>query len=344
MRWTSTRVRSVVAATVGLAAIGALPGLAAAEPGLHVSTFRGPTSVVAGERAAVVGRVAPPAATRVVVQRLLPSGVWTPLATLQAGPDGRFAGALPLKESVTLRASVPTAAGGLFAGPQRTIGLRRALDLTVVPRPFRAIAGQPLDVLVRVRPATAGEMLRLEGSAGGPFRLLRRLRIGADGAARATLTVPSGGRWRFRVSASAEHGLNEGGDATSAPLPIYGLNPHGVPANASHYIVQVIHETQIYYYEDGRLIRVFPVVFGKPSTPSPVGSFRVYAKGPGPRAAFGPLVLWYHGGFGIHGTDEEYLLAREWRYYSHGCTRNYNANILWLWPHVPVGTPVVNLA
>jgi L,D-transpeptidase-like protein len=337
------RARSAVAA-VGLAAIAAVPGLAAAEPGLHVSTFRGPTSVVAGERAAVVGRVSPPAATRVIVQRLLPSGAWAAFATLQAGPDGRFAAALPLRESVTLRASVRTAAGGLFAGPQRAIGVRRALNLTVAPRPYRAIAGQPLDVVVRVRPATAGETLRLEASSGGPFRLLRRLRVGADGAARATLTVPSGGQWRFRVSASAEHGLNEDGAATSTPLTIHGRNPHGVPANASHYIVQVIHEFQLYYYEDGSLVRVFPVVFGAPSTPSPLGRYSVYAKGPGPRAAFGPLVLWYHRGYGIHGTDQEYLLEREWRYFSHGCTRNYNANILWLWPRVPVGTPVLNLA
>ena len=55
-------------------------------------------------------------------------------------------------------------------------------------------------------------------------------------------------------------------------------------------------------------------------------------------------MLWYHRGYGIHGTNQEYLLDDPVRYYSHGCTRNYNVNILWLWPRVPVGTPVVNLA
>jgi hypothetical protein len=333
-----------MAVAVGIAAIGAVPGIAAADGGLHVSAFRGPSSVVAGDRAAVAGRVAPPAATLVMLQRLLPSGAWAPFVTLQAGPDGRFAAALPLRESVTLRAAVPIPGGGLFPGPQRAIAMRRAIDLSVVALPYRAIAGQPLDVVVRVRPATSGERLSLEGSSGGPFRLLRRLRVGAGGTARGTVTVASGGRWRFRVSASAEHGRNGGGAATSAPLAIHGPNPHGVPAGAPNYIVQVLHETQIYYYEGGRLVRVFPVVFGKPSTPTPVGSFRVLAKGPGPRSVFGPLVLWYHRGYGIHGTDQESLLALDWRYYSHGCTRNYNANILWLWPRVPVGTPVLNLA
>jgi lipoprotein-anchoring transpeptidase ErfK/SrfK len=74
-----------------------------------------------------------------------------------------------------------------------------------------------------------------------------------------------------------------------------------------------------------------------------VGSFAVYSKTAGPSAAFGPLVLWYHRGYGIHGTNQEFLLDQPPRYYSHGCTRNYNANILWLWPRVPVGTPVLNL-
>ena len=65
---------------------------------------------------------------------------------------------------------------------------------------------------------------------------------------------------------------------------------------------------------------MFPVVFGKPSTPTPVGRFAVYSKTAGPNAAFGPLVLWYHRGYGIHGTNQEYLLSRPSRYYRHGCT------------------------
>jgi lipoprotein-anchoring transpeptidase ErfK/SrfK len=300
--------------------------------------------VVAGERAAVGGRLAPAQAAPVLVQRLLPDGRWAPFATLQAGADGRFAAALPLRTSVTLRASVRTTAGDVFPGPQRDIAVRRSIELAVAPRPLRAIAGQPLDVTARVRPAVAGEAVTLEASAdGGPFRVLRRLRVAPGGVVRTAVAVPGGGEWRFRLRAAAAPGRDAGGEGASGPVRIAGLNPHRVPASAAHYIVQVIHEAQIYYYERGRLVRVFPVVFGKPSTPSPVGRFQVYAKGPGPGPAFGPLVLWYHGDYGIHGTNEEYLLAREWRYYSHGCTRNYNANIRWLWPRVPVGTPVVNL-
>jgi lipoprotein-anchoring transpeptidase ErfK/SrfK len=125
---------------------------------------------------------------------------------------------------------------------------------------------------------------------------------------------------------------------------VFAKNPHKIPKSASHYIVQERSQFRLYYYEKGQLSRVFPVVFGAPGTPTPIGTYRVYSKTAGPSSAFGPLVLWYHRGYGIHGTNQEYLLSRTWRYYSHGCTRNYNDNIRWLWPRVPVGTTVVNLA
>ena len=144
--------------------------------------------------------------------------------------------------------------------------------------------------------------------------------------------------------AAARPGRDSGGAATTGRLRVFGANPHGVPASAPHYLVQKISEAQLYYYQRGRLRRVFPVVLGKASTPTPIGRYRVYSKTSGPSAAFGPRVLWYHRGYGIHGTNQEYLLSQASRYYSHGCTRNYNVNILWLWDRVPVGTPVLNLA
>src|SRR5581483_11726669 len=79
----------LAAVALGMSVLAAAPALGADAPGLHVSTFRGPASVSAGERARVVGRVSPAQATPVLVQRQTASG-WAPFATLQAGPDGRF--------------------------------------------------------------------------------------------------------------------------------------------------------------------------------------------------------------------------------------------------------------
>jgi lipoprotein-anchoring transpeptidase ErfK/SrfK len=328
-----------------LAAAGALPAAAQAQapPGLHVAAFAAPSGVTQGERAEVSGRVAPAAAVPVVVERL-EAGAWVPLVTLRSDRRGRFEAALPLRVSSNLRVSVATAEGTVASSRRRAVRVFRRVAVRVAAAPLESISGRPFTVTGSVPSAARGERLALQGSVDGrPFRTLRTL-AARGGKVRATFTPPSGGRWRFRLSVAATPGRDAGGRATTAAMQVYGSNPHGVPAGAPHYLVQEISQMHLYYYEGGTLRRVFPVVFGAPSTPTPVGRYAVYSKTAGPGPAFGPLVLWYHRGYGIHGTNQEYLLARSWRYYSHGCTRNYNANIRWLWPRVPVGTPVVNLA
>ncbi|HET6690228.1 MAG TPA: L,D-transpeptidase [Miltoncostaeaceae bacterium] len=336
------RRAAVLSAT--LAAAGALPAGAAAQapPGLHVASWDAPSAVTQGTRAEVSGRVAPAAAVPVTVERL-ENGAWAPLVTLRSDRRGRFAAALPLRTSSSLRVSVATAEGTVASSRRRSVALRRRVTVKVTAAPMENISGRPFTVTGSLGASAKGERLQLQGSVGGKrFRTLKTLAT-KGGRIRATFTPPSGGKWRFRLTAAPTAGRDVGGRATTGAMSVYGANPHGVPAGASHYLVQEISQTLLYYYEDGKLRRVFPVVFGKPSTPTPVGRFAVYSKTAGPSAAFGPLVLWYHRGYGIHGTNQEYLLSRSWRYYSHGCTRNYNANILWLWPRVPVGTPVINL-
>jgi L,D-transpeptidase catalytic domain len=337
--------RRAAVLSAALAAAGALPaaGAAQAPAGLHVASFTAPSAITQGERAAIQGRVAPAAAVPVVVERV-ENGAWVPLVTLKSDRKGRFAATLPLRVSSSLRVSVATAEGTVSSSRRRSVALRRRVALTVTAAPMENISGRPFAVTGSLGAAARGERVQLQGSLNGrSFRTLTTLGT-KGGRVRATFTPPSGGKWRFRLTAAATPGRDVGGRATTPVMSVYGSNPHGVPASASHYLVQEISQTLLYYYEGGKLRRVLPVVFGKPSTPTPVGRFAVYSKTSGPSAAFGPLVLWYHRGYGIHGTNQEYLLARSWRYYSHGCTRNYNANILWLWPRVPVGTPVVNLA
>ncbi len=340
MRLTS-RQAILAGAVVALAVPGT--GAAQAPAGVHVSAFGAPPSVLAGERARIEGRVAPAAAVPVVVERLR-DDAWVPVATVRSGPDGRFATRLRVSGPGNLRASVTAADGTVSSSRRRFVSVRRRVSLAVAAAPLESIAGRPFTARGAVPASTRGERVALEGSVdGGPFRVIARVPVRA-GRVRATFTPPAGGVWRFRLSAAARPGRDSGGSATTGRMSVAGSNPHGVPASAEHYLVQKISEFRLYYYQRGRLRRVFPVVFGAPATPTPVGSYRVYSKTAGPRAAFGPRVLWYHRGYGIHGTDQEYLLAHATRYYSHGCTRNYNANILWLWDRVPVGTPVVNLA
>jgi hypothetical protein len=338
------RGAALVCACLAAAAILPATAAGAAQPvwNLRVASFRAPSSVEIGRHVEISGRVAPVAAVPVLIERL-DAGAWAPLATVRSRRDGRFAAKLPLRRPGSLRASLETPAGTLVSSRRRFVGVRRRVALRVRATEYRQIAGHPFRATGRLFPAVKGETAVIEGSVdGGRYRPLARVRV-RSGVVRSTFRPPRGGRWRFRLAAAPRPGIDSGGAATAAPLNVAGTNPHGVPESLPHYLVQKIGEASLYYYQHGRLVRLFPVVFGAPSTPTPIGSFRVYSKTAGPSPAFGPLVLWYHRGYGIHGTNQEYLLARSWRYYSHGCTRNYNANILWLWGRVPVGSPVKNI-
>ncbi len=346
-RWAAPLAATAALAVPALATAAdppAAPAPAAAAPaGLHVATFTAPTRVFVGRRATLKGRVAPAAAVPVVVEKL-ENGAWVPVITIQSSAAGAFATTLALGPG-SVRVSVQAPDGAIRPSRRISIAVVRRLTVAVTAAPLENISGRPFTVRGVALGATRGERVSLQGSRNGrPYRTIAKVPV-RGGRVTATFTPPAGGRWRFRLVAAPTPGRDSGGAAApTAPMAVFGSNPHHIPKTASHYLVQELSQTQLYYYENGSLRRVFPVVFGKPSTPTPVGRFAVYSKTAGPSSAFGPLVLWYYRGYGIHGTDQEYLLSRTWRYYSHGCTRNYNANILWLWPRVPVGTPVLNLA
>lgn len=344
------RVGRRAAVPAAVLAVLSVPALASAAdppvappPGLHVSSFQAPSRVFLGERATLKGKVAPAAAVPVALERLA-NGAWVPIMTVQSTAAGTFAATLPLPPG-SVRATVQGPDGVVQASGRRSIAVVRRMSLAVTAQPLESISGRPFRATGVAVGAPNGERVALQGSRDGTaFRTITRLSV-RSGRIAGTFTPPAGGKWRFRLVAAATPGRDSGGEATpTAPMTVFGSNPHNIPRSASHYLVQELRQFQLYYYENGKLRRVFPVVFGKPSTPTPVGRYAVYSKTAGPSAAFGPLVLWYHRGYGIHGTNQEYLLSHTWRYYSHGCTRNYNANIRWLWPRVPVGTPVLNLA
>jgi len=106
-------------------------------------------------------------------------------------------------------------------------------------------------------------------------------------------------------------------------------------------------------YRDGRMLRTFRAVIGKPSTPTPTGEFFVEETVQmAPGQAGGPYALalsarsnvlqTFEGGtgqIGIHGRDDlgGTLGAAE----SHGCIRLATASIDWLAARIGPGTPVL---
>ena len=316
----------------------------ASAPAPVIAAFRAPRAVRYGTPVPVVGRVAPAAPTRVAIERRQGAG-WVTARVVRSDASGAFRLQLPLRRSTGLRARALGAAGAGPPGPARGVAVRRRAVVSVAAAEYESIAGRPFTVAGAVVPARDGEVALLEGSRDGrPFAPLARLPV-RGGRVAGTVTPTAGGRWRFRLAAPGQGGgADRAVSAATAPRAVHAANPHGVPRDAPVFVVQKISEAQLYLYQRGRLVRVLPVVFGKPSTPTPLGRFRVYSKTVGPGPAFGPLAIWYHGNYGIHGTNQEHLLRRSWRYYSKGCTRNLNANIRWLWDRVPVGTPVLNVA
>ena len=297
-----------------------LPSLAtAADPaapasaGLHVASFQAPSRVFLGERATLKGKVAPAAAVPVLLERL-ENGAWVPIMTVQSTAAGTFAATLALPPG-SVRATVQGPDGVVQSSPRRSIAVVRRMTLAVTAQPLESISGRPFR-------ATGVAVGRAQGRAPRPAGLARRHRLPHH---RAPARAVRARRGRLHPAGGRQVALPAGGRAdpgprlgrrrrsprrrwpSSAPTPTASRGRHPTTSSRSS------RQFQLYYYENGKLRRVFPVVFGKPSTPTPVGRFAVYSKTAGPSAAFGPLVLWYHRGYGIHGTNQEYLLSRSWR-------------------------------
>lgn len=93
-------------------------------------------------------------------------------------------------------------------------------------------------------------------------------------------------------------------------------------------------------YKNGKPFRSYPVAIGKPSTPTPKGTFRIKNKAVNPGGPFGArwLGLTATGGsYGIHGTNNPSSIGKN---VSNGCIRLHNQNVIELFSLVSVGTIV----
>lgn len=92
--------------------------------------------------------------------------------------------------------------------------------------------------------------------------------------------------------------------------------------------------------EDGQRVKEYTVAVGKPSTPSPVGEWKIISKSSSWGGGFGSRFMGLNvpwGIYGIHGTNKPYSIGQRM---SAGCIRMYNKDVEELYSLVPVGTPV----
>ena len=113
-----------------------------------------------------------------------------------------------------------------------------------------------------------------------------------------------------------------------------GINPVG------YHLYVDLDLTRMYVYKDGEVVRTYEVSGGKPSSPSPRGTWKIINKdtwGEGFGGAWlGFNVPW--GMYGIHGTSEPWFVGRSNA--SKGCIRMKNKDVKELFGMIPYNTLV----
>src|SRR5580704_1321261 len=116
-------------------------------------------------------------------------------------------------------------------------------------------------------------------------------------------------------------------------------------------IVVSLADRKIALFEDGQVVKIYPIAVGKHSTPSPSGSFHIASRvvrptwyQPGkvvPAGPANPLGTRWMGigykGYGIHGTNRPKSIGKA---ASHGCIRMRNQDVEDLFERVEVGDQV----
>jgi hypothetical protein len=116
-------------------------------------------------------------------------------------------------------------------------------------------------------------------------------------------------------------------------------------------LVVSLPDRKIALFENGRVVKIYPIAVGKNSTPSPRGSFHIASRvvkptwyQPGKVVHAGPAnplgTRWMglgYKGYGIHGTNRPKSIGKA---ASHGCIRMRNQDVEDLFERVEVGDPV----
>lgn len=113
------------------------------------------------------------------------------------------------------------------------------------------------------------------------------------------------------------------------------------PSDTRTFIVVDATYNRLTLYEAGVPVHIYRVGLGRPSSPTPIGEWRITDKQRDWGGGFGTRwmrinVPW--GIYGIHGTNKPHLVGGD---VSSGCIRMRNQDVEQLFEQVRVGTPVI---
>lgn len=118
-------------------------------------------------------------------------------------------------------------------------------------------------------------------------------------------------------------------------LPIMDGHDQGI------YTIEIYPQRyQLIVLVQGQKVKTYPIAVGNPSTPTPVGEYKIIYKGKDWGPSFGPRWLGLNvpwGTYGIHGTNKPYSIGQ---HLSHGCIRMRNRDVIELFEMIPLGTTV----
>jgi len=99
-----------------------------------------------------------------------------------------------------------------------------------------------------------------------------------------------------------------------------------------------IENKRLILYHYGKIEKTFPVATGKPTTPTPRGSFTIINKQVNPGGPYGTRWMGLSKPhYGIHGTNNPASIGTA---ASNGCVRMFNSDVEELFNVISVGTPV----
>lgn len=133
--------------------------------------------------------------------------------------------------------------------------------------------------------------------------------------------------------------------------PAFAQQPASLPTAPQRVIVVSLEDRKLALVEDGQVKKVYSVAVGKPSTPSPEGTFTIERRVanptyhhagktvlPGPGNPVGTRWMGLSiRGYGIHGTNDPHSIGKA---ASHGCIRMAKADLEQFYELVAVGDTV----